>query len=385
MQLRDISFGSLRRRWLKGAFVALALALGVGTLVAVVSLTRAARAEITDELDRFGANILVTPRSTMLDLAYGSIDLGGVALENERLRAGDVARIRSIHHRRNLSAVAPKLIGAIGQGGDRMLLVGADMRQERLVKPWWRVDGAWPASADEVLVGSELAKRRGYGVGSAIDLGGRSLRVTGLIGPTGALDDHALVAALDTAQAILARQDELTAIEVSALCRGCPIEDIVSQIAAALPHARVLPIRQAVAARERAVGQMTRFAWIVSVIVLVAAALVVTTTMLASVAERTREIGILRAVGFRQAHVMRIVLLEIALTSVAGGALGWTLGTLAAFGLGGAVADLATPVQPDLALGGAALALAVGLGVIAGIYPALRASRLDPAQAFREV
>lgn len=385
MQLRDISFGSLRRRWLKGLFVSLALALGVGTLVAVVSLTRAARAEIGDELDRFGANIIVTPRSTVMDLVYGSVDLGGVAVDHEQLRTGDVATIRSIHHRRNLSAVAPKLIGTTGTGSDRVVLVGADMAQEPGVKQWWRIDGRWPSSHDEVLVGSELAHRLGVKPGDALAVAGRDLRVAGVIGPTGALDDHAVIADLAFAQEALGRPGELSAVEVSALCQGCPIEDIVSQIAGALPHARVMPIRQAVAARERAVDQMTRFAWIVSVLVLAAGALVVATTMTASVSERTREIGILRAVGFRQSHVARIVLLEAAVTSAAGGALGWGLGTAAAVLLGGPVADIATPVAADPSLAMAAFGLALGLGLVAAIYPAIRASRLDPAQAFREM
>jgi putative ABC transport system permease protein len=106
--------------------------------------------------------------------------------------------------------------------------------------------------------------------------------------------------------------------------------------------------------------------------------------MLASVAERTREIGILRAVGFRQWHVMRIVLLEVAVTSLVGGALGWALGTIAAFGLGRAVADLETAVLPDGTMAASALGLALLLGVSAGVYPALRAARMDPTQAFRE-
>jgi putative ABC transport system permease protein len=307
-----------------------------------------------------------------------------VAVENQRLVTEDVARIRSIRHRRNLSAVAPKLIGAIDGAGGRMIVVGADLRQERIVKPWWQIEGNWPASTEDVLIGSELARRDGRTAGDLLELGHRVVRVAGVIGPTGSLDDHAIIASLDVVQQVLGRPGELSAIEVSALCRGCPIEDIVAQTGAALPHARVLPIRQAVAARERALEQMTHFAWIVSIVVLAAAALVVSTTMLASVAERTREIGILRAVGFRQVHVMRIVLLEVAVTSLVGGALGWGLGTVAAFGLARSVADLDASVLPDGTMAAAALGLALLLGVGAGVYPALRAARMDPTQAFRE-
>lgn len=385
MQLRDISFGSLRRRRLRGGFVVAALALGIGTLVALVSLTRAIQTDIGDELDRFGANIVVTPRSTMVDLAYGGVDLGGVSVDGQRLTLDDTARIRTIHNSRNISAVAPKLIGTTRIGDQKVVLAGAVLRQERGVKGWWQFDGEWPVRADEVIIGSEAAARLGAKPGTTLRVGDRQFHVTAVVQPTGAMDDHAVFADLSTVQTLLGRPDELSVIEVSALCRGCPIEDIVAQIGAALPHARVLPIRQAVAVREQAVAQMTNFAWLVAVVVLAAAVLVVMTTMLASVTERTQEIGILRAVGFRQSHVVRIILVEVAIVSAVGGLTGWVvgLGGAAAFARYGA--QLATPIRPDLTLAAASLGVAVLLGVVAGLYPALRAARLDPAQAFRQV
>ena len=109
MQLRDIAIESVKRRPTRGAFVVTALALGIGTLVALVSLTRAMQSEISDELDRFGANIVITPTATTLDLAYGNVDLGGVTVDAKQLTGDDAAVIRTIPNKRNISAVAPKL------------------------------------------------------------------------------------------------------------------------------------------------------------------------------------------------------------------------------------------------------------------------------------
>lgn len=159
----------------------------------------------------------------------------------------------------------------------------------------------------------------------------------------------------------------------------------MAQIGAVLPHARVTPIRQAVAAREQAVGQMTRFAYLVSAGVLLAAGLVIATTLLASVSERTQEIGVLRAVGFRQSHVVRVILLEVLVVSVLGGLAGWLAGTAGAHLFGRTVGQVSTSVPPDGWLAVFGVALAVVLGLASGLYPALRASRLDPAQALRQV
>jgi putative ABC transport system permease protein len=385
MQLRDIAIESVKRRPTRGAFVVTALALGIGTLVALVSLTRAMQSEISDELDRFGANIVITPKATTLDLAYGNVDLGGVTVDAKQLTGDDAAVIRTIPNKRNISAVAPKLIGGADLEGQRILLVGAVFREERGIKSWWQMEGRFPDTAAEVLLGAEAAQLLHKRPGDRLQLGGAERLVTGVLRATGAIDDRAVFTDLPSAQTVLNRPGAVTLIEVSALCRGCPIEDIVAQIQAAVPHARVTPIRQAVAAREHAVGQMTRFAYLVSVIVLLAGGLVIMTTMLASVSERTQEIGILRAVGFRQSHVVRVILLEVFVLSALGGVAGWLVGSAGAHLFGRAVGQLSAPVPLNAWAAVLAIGLSVVLGLASGLYPALRASRLDPAQAFRQL
>jgi putative ABC transport system permease protein len=112
--------------------------------------------------------------------------------------------------------------------------------------------------------------------------------------------------------------------------------------------------------------------------------LIVFVTMMGSVNERTTEIGVFRAIGFRKSHIMRIILLEAALVSLLAGFLGY------AAGMGGA--RLALPFMaesssaalvwdPAVAIGSVALALI--LGVLASLYPALHASRMDPTEALR--
>jgi putative ABC transport system permease protein len=107
-------------------------------------------------------------------------------------------------------------------------------------------------------------------------------------------------------------------------------------------------------------------------------------TMMGSVRERTDEIGIFRAVGFRRSHIMRIVFLEAGIISGLAGIIGYGLG------LGCAQAALAllseshgghVPFNPALAVGSLVLALALGLA--ASAYPAAMAARLDPNEALR--
>jgi putative ABC transport system permease protein len=383
MQIRDIAIQSLRRRPSRSAFVVLALTFAIGTLVALIALTQTMRAEVGDELDQFGANIVITPRNTALALAYGALEIAGLDVDARKLTPADADVIRTIPNKRNIAAVAPKLIGTARANDQPVVLVGARFPEENGVKTWWQVNGRLPASAGEALIGAEAAERLGATIGTPLTIEGQALAVVGTIAMTGSLDDQSVFADLAQVQQLLGRPGELTVIEVSALCKGCPIEDIVQQIAAVIPHARVAPIRQAVAAREQMVGQLTQFAYLVALVVVLAGGLVIMTTTLASLVERTREIGLLRAIGFRRSHVVRVVLLEVVTLSIVGGLLGWLTGTGAAALLGPAVGQITTPIRPDLFLALGALGLAAALGIAAGTYPALRAASSDPTDSFR--
>ena len=383
MQLRSMAWAGLKRRKSRFGFMLAALVLGIGTVVALVSLSRAMRTEVSDELDRFGANIVITPKARAVDLAYGAVALGAVTVDARELSTDDAARVRTIPNKRNISAVAPKLIGTARIDEKPLLLIGVNFRQERGIKSWWHIQGSLPTGNEEALVGAEAARALGKSTGDLIEIGGRSLRIAGIIDATGAIDDQAVLADLGWVQTTLGKPHAVSVIEVSALCRGCPIEDIVNQIATVLPHARVAPIRQAVAARERAVAQFTRFAYAVSGIVLLVGALVVLTTMMAAVTERTREIGVLRAIGFRQRTIALVLMMESLVVTAAGGLAGWLAGALVARYAGPALGQLSGPVVVDVRLAPLAVGLAAIIGLSGTLYPALRAVRLDPAESLR--
>jgi len=384
MRLHDIAFASIQRRKTRFAFVLGVIGLGVATIVALTALARTMQRDVGDELDRFGANILITPKSDVYDLSYGALTLGGLSVTDRELTRRDAEAVLTIHHRRNIRLVSPKLIGVATVGDARVVLVGTAVAQEPGLKPWWRITGAVPGSEDEALVGSEVAATLGVVPGAQLTIGSESLHVAGVLAATGSIDDRAIFSDLTVAERVLDRQGAISLIEVSALCRGCPIEDIVMQISAAIPHARVAPVRQAVAAREKAVGQLTRFSYAVAALLIVASALVVATTAMASVAERTQEIGILRAVGFRRSQVAAVILMETMLVTALGGLAGWAAGVAAARTLGPRLVHTASviAVEPRLAL--AAIACAVLVGVAGGAYPAARAAAMDPSAALRQ-
>ncbi len=109
------------------------------------------------------------------------------------------------------------------------------------------------------------------------------------------------------------------------------------------------------------------------------------TTMMSSVNERTREIGIFRAVGFRKSHIVLVVLLEALALSLLSGLVGWTIGTAGSSLVASQVARLEVSVAWDPLLAAEGVGLALLVGLVGSSYPALRASGLDPAEALRSI
>jgi putative ABC transport system permease protein len=385
MRLLDVTLRNLRRRKGRKLLLMLGLAIGVATAVALMAITATMQADVAHKLDEYGANILIVPKANDLSLSYGGVTVAEAAYDVGELTLGDLDRIQTIKNARNISVVAPKLLGAATIGGRSVLVAGVRFPDELRLKQWWHVDGAEPATPDDALVGLRLARALDLQPGDTVHIDGHPFRVTGILAENGSQDDDILFVDLSTAQQVMNKPNSVSLVEVAALCTACPVEDMVEQIGGVLPQARVTALRQAVTLRMETVGQLGRFAMAVSAVVMAIGALVVLTTMLGAVAERRQEIGLFRALGFRQRHVMGIILGEAAAVSLLGGLLGWLLGMGAAVILTPRLAAVTAPVvwSPWLALGAIAGALLVGL--LASLYPAASAARLDPTTALRSL
>jgi putative ABC transport system permease protein len=384
MNLQSIALNNLRRRKAKMAFLTIGLSVGIATIVTLVTLTRSMSGDIERKMEEFGANILITPSSNGLYMNYGGISLGGVSFDQREILEKDLAKIKTIENHKNISAISPKVLGGIKIGSHELLLAGVDFPSELKMKQWWRVFGAPPQKDDEILAGSETAKVLDLESGSTLVIKGETFKVSGILEQTGSQDDALIFAALPRAQKLLGKEGKITIAEVAALCSGCPISDMVTQIAEKLPDAKVSAIQQVVAGRLKTLDQFKRFSMGIAAVVLFIGSLIVLVTMMGSVAERKSEIGVFRAIGFRKSHIMKIILTEAALVSFVAGILGYGSGLLAArIVLPFMAESKSVHLVTDAWTGAAALLLALLLGVIASIYPARQAARLDPTEALR--
>jgi putative ABC transport system permease protein len=211
------------------------------------------------------------------------------------------------------------------------------------------------------------------------------VKVAGVLDETGSQDDFLIFADLKFVQDVMKKPGFLSLIDVSAFCNTCPIEEIVRQISKQLPHAKVTAVKQTLETKMETLDQFRKFSLGISVIVLLIGGLIVFISMMASVNERKREIGIFRAIGFRRSHVVRIIFLEALIVGVLAGVLGFFLGLGVATAMGPVITGVKAGVVIDPFLGIGVLLLSAGIGILSSAYPALQASKLDPTVALRSL
>jgi putative ABC transport system permease protein len=382
LKLYNISINNLRRRKGKMIFLVMGLFIGIATIVTLLSITESMSRDIEERLDQFGANIVMVPRSDNLSLSYGGIDVGGVSYETVEFEEGRMSEIREIENKQNLGAVVPKILGSAEINGRKVLLMGTNVNDEMLLKSWWMFEGGMPG-AMEVMAGSEAAVTLGLKVGDHFDIDGREFKVAAVLKPTGGSEDSIVIGNLAEVQAILGKEGKISMVEISAFCRGCPISDIVLQIAGKFPEGKVTALQQAVMSKMQSIELFKSFSYGIALLVVFIGSLLVFITMMGSVNERTREIGIFRAIGFRRSHVMQIILLEAMLIGLVGGVLGYLGGNGVAWAVMPLVIKDGAFAGFNLSLGGVAVLLAVSLSLLASLYPAQKASKLDPSEALR--
>ena len=384
MRLSHISYENIRRRKTRSLLLILSIMIGVASSVFLFTTTKSMEKDVADKLDQFGSNILILPE-TGETLSFGGVTVG--TSQGKELDMAMIPQMKTIQNKETLATISPKLLADADIQGKRALLVGVDFTQELRLKKWWKINGLEKGQVpapDEILLGSDVARILNLSPQQQVKIKGQDFRVRGIIQPTGSLEnDQAIFMDLTNLQKVEKKPTAISLIEAAAFCYTCPIEEVTRQLREKLPDAKVTALQATLQSRDDTVQRFSLFAIVISVILLITSGFVVAMSMISAVKERTRDIGVLRAIGFRKQHIIQMLFLEVSFVSLIGGLIGFGLGMGLAMKFGPLIAQMTVqvPWQPMLALYSVGAALVVSL--LASVYPAWSATKLDPVEALR--
>ena len=366
----DLLLRNLWRRPGRSVFTLIGVALAVGSFLTLAGLSRGMSASAQDSLNERGVDLVVMRR--------GMVEFFASVLP-EDLEA-DIRRVTGV------AEVSAELATLTPMGEDAHAIV-AGWRSDSFE---WRavqlVRGRMPEAGENgVVLGEALAEALHAEPGSEVAFSFTPFRVTGVAGFTSMLNRGMAVLRLEDLQTLLARPNQVTLFNV----RLAPPAD-----AAALASARaaIVALHPGVAVTttddvlrsNKAMQGLAATSSAISLVALAIAALSVLNTLAMAVEERTRDIGILAAIGWSRARILALILSEGLLLAGLGGLLGGGLGWLGNHVLnllvvpGGGMSARATITLTLLTL-----SASLALGACGSLWPAWRAARLDPATALR--
>ncbi|MGH9325138.1 MAG: ABC transporter permease [Terriglobia bacterium] len=411
---------SITRRRRRKLLSLVAITLGIAVVTAIATLAVDVGDKVNHELRSVGANIVVTPAAGGLPVSIGGVDFRPAGT-GAYLKESALPSMKKIFWRNSIVAFAPFIYIPASARGDRFVLIGTWFNKSLAIQPGetfhtgveelhpaWKVEGAWPkADGDGCLVGAQLARTLSLTRGDSVTLRAgalsRTFAIRGIL-ESGGIEDQEMLAPLETVQKMAGLQGKVRRVEVSAIAKPedalarIPVErmtpaqlerwscsnyasTIAYQIQQAIPGSSAKPVYRIAETEGKVLNRLSLLMALLAAAALITAALAISSMMLANVLERRSEIGLFKALGATDTRIAAIFFLEASVVGLAGGALGYGLGSLLAERLARSI--FGSPVSIHWVIFPGALALALIITLVGSAVPLGRGLRPPAAVALR--
>jgi putative ABC transport system permease protein len=406
-----IAIRSLFANKLRSALTMLGIIIGVGAVITLMSVGRGAQAAVTSTFEQMGSNLL--------SVMARSPEVGGIAglspaFVTPTLTLDDAKTLERIPSVVAIAPVNENYVEVTADGESKVAIIHGASPAYQEVYNYFLASGQFisdrdVASRDMVIVLGDEVARDLFGsddpVGQRVKIKGKRFTVIGVLEPKGGAImgvslDNVVVTPITTFQTKLFTQrtasgeDAVQSISVK-VASADAIDGVREEIETILRKRHRIAADEkddfAVISMEQMLGMLQQVTGIFTIVLgaiasisLLVGGIGIMNIMLVSVTERTREIGIRKAVGAKRRDILLQFLIEAAILSLVGGGIGIIGGGMISFiishiDIGGIT--IHSVVSPDIVI--LAISVSVFIGLASGIYPAMRAARLNPIDALR--
>ena len=386
MNLFTLACRNLFRRPLRTALAMAGLSLAIGTLALLNAFGTGYERGLQKDLGRAGLQMMLVPLGCPYDAAARVLQ--GQEIDST-LPEEALAEVRQDPA---VAVAAPMLLAALPREKEKRtdLWAGVDESISAL-KPWWKIEkgGRFFPSSNSVILGAEAAVAEYRQVGDLLHSPElkQTFQVAGILERSGTSDDSLFFISLRTAQEVFKQPGRLTAVAIRLHDPGLLPE--ASERLQKIPGAQVATLTEVMGVFVNLIGSVRSLLLGISLIAMTVGVLGVLNTMLASVVERSDELALMRAIGASRAQVFLLLFTEAILLTLSATLLGLAVAHWGGPGLESllrhwfplAPSDSLSALTPKLMV--EALVIGLVTGLLAVIYPGLRAVRLTPALAVK--
>lgn len=363
---------SLLRRRSRMLVALLAIAIGATVLSGLLTIYYDIPRQMGTVFRSYGANMIFLPSE------------GGAKITKEQIET-----IKNEIDAEKLIGFAPYIYKSAKVNEQPYMIASTDLVNAKNNSPYWLVRGQWPSEVKEVLIGHEISKAIDLSLGDNFivntpkpdgNVTVNEYKVSGIV-TTGGVEEEFIFMSLADIKKIIGYNDSFDVIE----CSIDGNQDYLTAIAASVSKkvAGITPrlVKRVTESQDTVLSKLQALVWIVTIIVLFLTMICVTTTMMAVVVERRKEIGLKKALGASNKSVVKDFLGEAVMLGLIGGVLGVGLGYLFADNV--SISVFAREVSFPVRLAPFTVIASIIITIISCLFPVRATVDVDPALVLR--
>ena len=371
MYLKMITSSLIRRRS-RMLVALLAIAIGSTVLSGLLTIYYDIPRQMGTVFRSYGANLIFLP-----------------AESESKITQEQIGAIKQVIDPEKLVGFAPYIYQSAKVNEQPYMIAATDLASAKSNSPYWLVRGDWPHNKKEVLIGHEISRNIELSVGDTFivntpkpngDVTVNECTVSGIV-TTGGVEEEFIFMSLEDIKGIIGYDDQFDVIECSIDGNQEYLKSIADTVSKQVNGITPRLVKRVTESQDVVLNKLQALVWIVTIIVLFLTMICVTTTMMAVVAERRKEIGLKKALGASNSSVVKDFMGEAVMLGLIGGILGVVLGYVFADNV--SISVFAREVSCPVQLAPFTVIASIIITIVSCLFPVRATVDIDPALVLR--